>query len=60
MAENTDDSSEKTSNKISITVKTAKEKETIQIDEDASVKEVSTLKLQITTSQALNLVIFNI
>lgn len=60
MAENTDDSSEKTSNKISITVKTAKEKETIQIDEDASVKEVSTLKLQIATSQALNLIIFNI
>lgn len=60
MAENTDDSSEKTSNKISITVKTAKEKETIQIDEDASVKEVSTLKLQIATSQALNLIIFDI
>lgn len=51
MAENTDDSSENTSNKISITVKTAKEKETIEIDEDASVKEVSTFKLQIATSQ---------
>lgn len=60
MAENTDDSSEKTSNKISITVKTAKEKETIQIDEDASVKEVSTFKLQIATSKALNLIMFNI